>query len=208
MIKIEKTKIFNLEGAIRGARNAKNSWEHSDSYYNGEEYILGENDLNLARKLCDAGRKLSSDHRKFIRQIMVCVDVTAPLYWWKEYDTYKVATTANSQSTMHKIHAKPIIIEDFSAEDVSKEGKAVFLEYIGYIENLRKKFVESKDKSVWRELIQLLPSSYNQLRTLTLNYENLANMFNTRRNHKLQEWRTFCKWIQELPYAVPLITEG
>lgn len=193
---------MNLEGAMRGARNPMNSWDMSDSYYNESgEYILGEVDLDLALRLCKAG----SDHRKFIRQIMVCVDVTAPLYWWKEYDTYKIATTANSTSTMHKIHAKPIRLEDFSAEKLSGKNLAAFEAFIEHIEGLRKSFRKTKDRAVWHEIIQMLPSSYNQLRTLTLNYENLVNMYYARKDHKLTEWNEFCGWIGTLPYADTLI---
>ena len=202
MIKIERAVVMNLEGAIRGARNPMNSWAMSDSYYNSQgEFVLGPKDLDLAVRLCKAG----SDHRKFMRQIMVCMDVTAPLYWWKEYDTYKVATTANSTSTMHKIHAKPIEASDFSVEHLSPESMVTFKAFIGHIENLRIEFNETKDKGTWYEIIQLLPSSYNQMRTLTLNYENLISMYYARKDHKQDEWRMFCRWIETLPYANPLI---
>ena len=166
MLKLERTSVMNLENAMRGARNPMNSWAKSDSAYDDKgNYILGENDLALARKLCRAG----SDHRKFVRQILVSVDITAPLYWWKEFDTYKVATVANSTSTMHKIHAKPFELADFSVDKLSDGALAAFRTYMDYMEATRRRFVETKDKRDWYDLIQLLPSSYNQLRTVTMN---------------------------------------
>lgn len=202
MLKTERTSVMNLENAIRGARNPMNSWAKSDSAYDeAGNYILGENDLALAKKLCRAG----SDHRKFVRQILVSVDITAPLYWWKEFDTYKVATVANSTSTMHKIHAKPFETADFSVDKLSDGAIAAFRTYMDYMEQTRRRFVETKDKHDWYDLIQLLPSSYNQLRTVTMNYETLINIYYARRAHKLDEWHVFCDWILTLPYAADLI---
>ena len=202
MLKLERTSVMNLENAMRGARNPMNSWAKSDSAYDDKgNYILGENDLALARKLCRAG----SDHRKFVRQIFVSADITAPLYWWKEFDTYKVATVANSTSTMHKIHAKPFELADFSVDKLSDGALAAFRTYMDYMEATRRRFVETKDKRDWYDLIQLLPSSYNQLRTVTMNYETLINLYYARRAHKLDEWHVFCDWIRTLPYADDLI---
>lgn len=202
MIKLERTSVMNLENAIRGARNPMNSWGRMDSGYDEDgNFCLGPNDLDLGRRL----RKAGSDHRKFIRQIFVSVDITAPLYWWKEYDTYKVATVANSTSTMHKIHSKAFELDDFSHDHLTKDS----LEFMGVIidrlESIRQKFVAEKKKEDWYDLIQLLPSSYNQMRTCTMNYETLVNIYFARRNHKLQEWHTFCHWIESLPYAKELI---
>ena len=202
MIKIERTSVMNIENAIRGARNPLNSWDKMDSAYNEDgEYILGENDLGLGMRRAKAG----SDHRKFIRQIFVSVDITAPLYWWKEFDTYKVGTVANSTSTMHKIHSKPIVMEDFSFDRLTPESEKFARDMVEYIESVRLKYMEDKDKAYWWDLIQLLPSSYNQMRTCTMNYENLTNMYYARRNHKLDEWHVFCDWIKSLPYAEEFI---
>lgn len=203
MIDFDRCYVMNFENAIRGARNPMNSWARSDSYYdeNGK-YVLGENDLSLAKRLRNAG---TSDHRKFIRQIMLSVDITAPLYWWKEYDTYKVATVANSTSTMHKIHSKPFEIDDFSHDHLTENGMNVLKNIVDELEKIRLEYVENKDKALWYDLIQLLPSSYNQMRTCTLNYETLVNIYRSRKNHKLDEWRSFCKWIKTLPYADELI---
>ena len=202
MIKIERVSVFNMENAIRGARNPLNSWGRIDSYYNEDgEYILGPNDLSLASRLAAAG----SDHRKFLRQIIVTMDITAPLYWWKEFDTYKVGTVANSCSTMHKIQAKEFTREDFSCDRLTPDALAQLDMLISFIEGERLKFNESKDKAHWHNMIQLLPSSYNQLRTVTMNYEVLINMYYARRYHKLAEWRTFCDEITRLPYAYELI---
>ncbi len=203
MIKLEKTSVMNLENAIRGARNPMNSWGKMDSSYDERgNYVLGENDLDLARRLAKAG----SDHRKFLRMVFVSVDITAPLYWWKEFDTYKVGTVANSCSTMHKIHAKPIEREDFSFDRLDESGIAALDALVAYLEGERIKFCADKtDKQSWHNIIQLLPSSYNQMRTVTLNYETLINMYYARRTHKLAEWHTLCKWIEELPYAKELI---
>ncbi len=203
MLKIERVSVMNLENAIRGARNPMNSWHLSDSHYDEEgNYVLGEKDLDLAGRLCRAG----SDHRKFVRMIFVSMDVTAPLYWWKEYDTYKVGTVANSCSTMHKIHSKPFTLEDFSHDHMTPDALSHFQDYISYLEQVRLRYLETKDKELWYDMIQLLPSSYNQLRTCTLNYENLISIYRARKDHKLQEWHTFCHAIEELPYASQLIT--
>ena len=203
MIKIERVSVMNLENAIRGARNPMNSWARMDSSYdeNGN-YILGPNDLDLARRLAKAG----SDHRKFLRQIFVSVDITAPLYWWKEFDTYKVGTVANSCSTMHKIHTKAFDRDDFSHDRLDEGGLAALDALIAYLESERLKFVENKeDRTPWHNMIQLLPSSFNQMRTVSLNYENLINIYYARRTHKLAEWHTLCDWILSLPYAQDLI---
>ena len=203
MIKLERTSVMNLENAIRGARNPMNSWGRMDSYYdeNGN-FILGENDLGLAQKL----RKAGSDHRKYVRQIFVSVDITAPLYWWKEFDTYKVATVANSTSTMHKIHSKPFSIEDFSHDHMTPATEAFMQTVVDQLETIRVKYMEEgKKKEDWYDMIQLLPSSYNQMRTVTMNYETLINIYFARRAHKLAEWHTFCDWIKTLPYAEEII---
>lgn len=203
MIDFDKCYVMNFENAMRGARNPMNSWEKSDSYYDDKgQYILGENDLSLAKRLRNAG---TSDHRKFIRQIMLSVDITAPLYWWKEYDTYKVATVANSTSTMHKIHSKPFEINDFSHDHLSENGLNILKNIVNELEKIRLEYIEKKDKELWYDLIQLLPSSYNQMRTCTLNYETLVNIYKSRKNHKLDEWRSFCEWIKTLPYAKEII---
>lgn len=203
MIDFNRVYVMNLENAIRGARNPMNSWARSDSYYdeNGQ-YILGENDLSLARRLRNAG---TSDHRKYLRQVMLSVDITAPMYWWKEYDTYKVATVANSTSTMHKIHSKPFEMDDFSHDHLTENGLKVLKDLVDEMEKIRLEYVETKDKALWYDLIQLLPSSYNQMRTCTLNYETLINIYKSRKHHKLDEWRSFCEWIETLPYAKELI---
>ena len=203
MIDFNRVYVMNLENAIRGARNPMNSWARSDSYYdeNGQ-YVLGENDLSLAKRLRNAG---TSDHRKYLRQIMVSIDITAPMYWWKEYDTYKVATVANSTSTMHKIHSKSFELDDFSHDHLGENGLNILKNIIDELEKIRLSYVETKDKALWYELIQLLPSSYNQMRTCTLNYETLVNIYRSRKNHKLDEWRSFCDWIKTLPYANEII---
>lgn len=202
MIKLEKTSVMNLDNAIRGARNPLNSWSRSDSTYNADgDFVLGQNDLDLAHRLAVSG----SDHRKYLRMVFVSVDITAPLYWWKEYDTYKIGTVANSTSTMHKIHAAPFSRSDFSCDRMSASALACLDTVIACLEDARLHFNETKDKSYWNDMIQLLPSSYNQMRTCTMNYENLINMYYARRNHKLDEWHIFCKWIENLPYAQQLI---
>ena len=216
MIKLERASVMNLDNALRGMRNPKQSWDKSDSYFScadencefrqmnsckccscaGSTYIIGKNDLDLAQRLARAG----SDHRKFLRQIFVSVDVTAPLYWWKEYDTYKIGTVANSTSTMHMIHAKPFERNDFSHDRMTPDALACLDHVINALESCRREYVESRDIAAWHDMIQLLPTSYNQMRTCTLNYENLLNIHHARRNHKLPEWHTLCDWIETLPY--------
>lgn len=203
MLKTERTSVMNFENALRGARNPLNSWARSDSSYDAEgNYVLGANDLDLASRLARAG----SDHRKYLRMIFVSVDITAPLYWWKEFDTYKVGTVANSCSTMHKLHAKPFDRDDFSHERLDEGGLKALDAIIEYLEGERQKFCADKDnKQSWHNMIQLLPSSFNQMRTVTMNYENLINIYYARKNHKLAEWHILCDWIRELPYANELI---
>ena len=203
MIVIERTSVMNFDNAIRGARNPLNSWGRMDSSYDDDgNFVFGENDIDLAKRLARAG----SDHRKFLRMIFVSVDITAPLYWWKEFDTYKVGTVANSCSTMHKIHAKSFEREDFSCDRLDEGGLKVLDALIEYLESERQKFCDNKeDRQSWHNMIQLLPSSYNQMRTVTLNYENLINIYYARKNHKLAEWHTLCDWILSLPYAKELI---
>ena len=202
MIKLERTSVMNLENAMRGARNPMNSWSRMDSSYDHEgNYVLGPNDLDLAVRL----RKAGSDHRKFIRQIFVSVDITAPLYWWKEYDTYKVATVANSTSTMHRIHRKPFEREDFSCDRMTPETARFMEAVVEQLEKIRQRYLETKSKEDWYDMIQLLPSSYNQMRTCSLNYETLVNIYYARRHHKLDEWHVFCEWIEKLPYGRELI---
>lgn len=239
MIQISNTETYGWEAAIRGMRNPMNSWDKSDSYpavnckkcgkieregsckkedrdcTGFEEYEIGPNDLDLMRRLCTAG----TDHRKFMRMIMVYCDITAPLYWWKEFDTYKVGTVANSCSTMHKIQAKRFEREDFSIEHLSNTldphiagmdmGDHHFMvmmdNVISCLNVARDRYNETKAKKYWWQMIQLLPSSYNQKRTVTLNYEVLANIYKSRKNHKLDEWHTFCDWIEKLPYSELII---
>ncbi len=203
MIKIERVSVMNMENAIRGARNPLNSWDKMDSFYDEDgRFVLGPNDLSLARRLAVAG----SDHRKFLRQIFVSMDITAPLYWWKEFDTYKVATVANSTSTMHRIHSKPFTREDFSCDRMDEGCLAILDHVIAYLEAERQKFVDNKDnRQPWHNMIQLLPNAYNQLRTVTMNYETLINIYYARRSHKLAEWHTLCDLILSLPYAKELI---
>jgi len=202
MLKVERIFVINMENAIRGERNPLNSWARRDSYNDGGgNTVLGENDLSLARRLAVAG----SDHRKFLRQIIVSMDITAPLYWWKEFDTYKVGTVANSCSTMHKIQAKEFTREDFSCDRLTDEALAVLDGVIAYLESERVKFNETKDKAAWHNMIQLLPSSFNQMRTVSMNYEVLINIYYARRHHKLAEWHTLCEAIEGLPYANELI---
>ena len=235
MLKTENAEVIGWEHAIRGMRNPKNSWEKSDSnwryvapaqrenhilasYSDDSEFWIGPNDADLMNRLRNAG----TDHRKFMRMITVYLDITAPLYWWKEFDTYKVGTVANSCSTMHKIADKEFTLEDFSHEHLLRvlanndAGDALFLndannirvdgdDLLGLIINVlnyyRGRYIKTKDKRYWWQLIQLLPSSYNQRRTVMLNYEVLANIYKSRRNHKLDEWHTFCDWIESLPYS-------
>ncbi|MBR2466657.1 MAG: hypothetical protein IKB38_07015 [Clostridia bacterium] len=202
MIKIERVSVMNFENAIRGARNPLNSWDRMDSSYDEKgNFILGPNDLSLAARLAKAG----SDHRKFLRQIFVTMDITAPLYWWKEFDTYKVGTVANSCSTMHKIQAKEFVREDFSMERMTEDSARVMDSVIEFLESERKKYLETKDKAHWHNMIQLLPSSFNQMRTVTMNYEVLINIYYARKTHKLAEWHELCDVIAGLPYANELI---
>ena len=209
MIKIEDTEVLGWEHAIRGMRNPLNSWDKSDSfpaYGNvdtpdgsvGETFIVGKNDRSLMTKLRNAG----TDHRKFMRMLTVYVDLTAPLYWWKEFDTYKVGTVANSCSTMHKIHAKEFTLKDFSHEHLIYELSMDVLDRTVTALNIyRNMYLETENKHYWWQMIQLLPTSYNQKRTVMLNYEVLANIYKSRRNHKLDEWHTLCDWIEALPYS-------
>ena len=223
MLKIENAEVFGWEHAIRGMRNPMNSWEKSDSnwrygapaqrenhilacYSDDSEFWIGPNDADLMNRLRNAG----TDHRKFMRMITVYLDITAPLYWWKEFDTYKVGTVANSCSTMHKIAAKEFTLEDFSHEHLISDeaipgrvysAKGMMEATVDNLNMFRKLYIETQDKKYWWQLIQLLPSSYNQLRTIMLNYEVLANIYKSRRNHKLDEWQTFCEWIEGLPMS-------
>ena len=197
MIKIENIDVYGWEAAIRGARNPMNSWHLMDSCYNNGEFEIGEKDYDLLRRLTIAG----SEHRKWNRMITVTMDITAPLYWWKEYDTYKVGTVANSCSTMHKIQAKEFELDDFSHEHLEEYPKWLLSEVILELNKNRKDFNEAKDKDYWWQMIQLLPSSYNQKRTVHLNYETLGAMYRQRKHHKLDEWREFCNMIEELPYS-------
>lgn len=222
MLKIENTEVVGWEHAIRGMRNPMNSWEKSDSRscgtcgdcdicidydncpfdHDGHKFVIGPNDLDLMTRLRNAG----TDHRKFMRMITVYVDITAPLYWWKEFDTYKVGTVANSCSTMHKIHDKEFTLEDFSTEHLYPEVREAFENtIIKYLNEARKTYNFLSDtpskKDAWWQMIQILPTSYNQRRTVMLNYEVLANIYKSRRNHKLDEWHTLCDWIERLPYS-------
>ena len=202
MLLTDRISVMNMENAIRGARNPMNSWARMDSHYDEKgRFVLGENDLSLAHRLAKAG----SDHRKYLRQIIVSVDITAPLYWWKEFDTYKVGTVANSCSTMHKIQSLPFTRDMFSHDHLSEEGLAALDALIAFLEKERQRFNETKDKAAWHNIIQLLPSSFNQLRTVTLNYEVLINIYYARRHHKLDEWHALCRAIEALPYAKELI---
>ena len=209
MIKIENVEVMGFKPAIRGMRNPMNSWLKSDSGYsspyqdgcsNSAGFSIGSNDLDLMKRLRTAG----TDHRKFMRMITVYLDITAPLYWWKEFDTYKVGTVANSCSTMHKIAAKEFTLDDFSHEHLQEDSVAV-LESVIHTLNVHREWFNNKvlddPKIDWWQMIQLLPSSYNQKRTVMLNYEVLANMYKSRRNHKLDEWVELCKWIETLPYS-------
>lgn len=239
MIKIDKTEVFGWEAAIRGMRNPMNSWDKSDSgigckdenclckdcdckRYPGDcagEYIIGKNDLKLMKTLSKAG----PDHGKFLRMINVTCDINAPLYWWKEYDTYKVGTTANSCSTMHKIHAKEFTLNDFSHDQLHKCSIRYLEDWIevlnlwrevylngGIIDNYdgTARMLEPKDKDAWWQMIQLLPSSYNQKRTVQLNYQVLKNMYNARKSHKLDEWKALCRWCETLPYFKEICLGG
>lgn len=220
MILIKNTEVIGFDHAIRGMRNPKNSWDKSDSGWvvdfedwdcghgipdgMGNAFVVGDNDLDLANRLSNAG----TDHRKYMRMITVYLDITAPLYWWKEFDTYKVGTVANSCSTMHTIHEKEFTLHDFSCEHLMFEKVIgeyspldILRQTILMLNVCRQQFLDTKNKKYWWQMIQLLPSSYNQKRTIQLNYEVLANMYHSRRNHKLDEWRELCKWIEGLPYS-------
>ena len=211
-MKFENTAVYNIYNAILGARNPMNSWDKSDSVFKGyngkiENTSIGKNDLELMQKLIKAG----SEHRKFLRQIFVAVDITAPLYFFKELDTYKVGTVANSTSTMHKLASTPITIDCFEMGDFTPfiDNFKIDLSWrtvVSYLEQLRQKYNETKDKRYWKELIRLLPESWLQKRTVTMNYENILNMYQQRKNHKLAEWsKSFCDWVKTLPYAEELI---
>ena len=202
MIKVENIGAWGFRHAIRGMRNPLNSWDRSDSKFDYDKMCLGENDLALMRKLYAAGQP----HRKYLRQIFVSMDITAPLYWWKEFDTYKVGTTANSCSTMHKLTAKEFTIEDFSFEDCDRWTKDVVCSCIINALNMnRLKYLETKDKELWRQMVQLLPSSYNPRRTVTMTYENVMNILDYRQGHKLSEWNEYCDILMaELPYVADL----
>lgn len=215
MIKFEQIEVWGIKHAIRGMRNPLNSWERSDTVFDGDKMCLGENDVDLMTRLIHGG----APHRKFLRQIFVSVDITAPLYWWKEFDTYKVGTTANSCSTMYKIQAKEFTFEDFSCEHLDESSKAILGVVINELNNNRGwyndynrlvnegDFTDVERKQFWWNMIQLLPSSFNQKRTVTMTYENLLNMLEYRRGHKLDEWRMFCDWILTLPHG-SLLKEG
>ena len=236
-MKFENTEVWGFEHSLRGMRNPKNSWHKNDSHYGCDNdiacekcntndegcinyknnYIIGANDMKLAQTLIKAG----NEHRKFMRQIFVSVDITAPLYWWKEFDTYKVGTVANSTSTMHKLATTPITLDCFEIDDYDRnlsladnpkdddglDNISTFEEDIIYVlENIRQKYLETKDKRYWKELVRWLPESWLQKRTITMNYENIRNMYFQRKNHKLTEWsKSFIKWVESLPYAEDLI---
>lgn len=206
-MKFENTSVYNIYNAIIGARNPMNSWNKSDSVFNGfngkiENTVIGKNDLELMQKLIKAG----SEHRKFLRQIFVAVDITAPLYWWKEFDTYKIGTVSNSTSTMHKLASTPITMDCFEMDDYCGFFETPWGNLIALLEQCRKEYNETKDRRYWKELIRLLPESWLQKRTITMNYENILNMYRQRKNHKLTEWsKSFCNWVKTLPYAEELI---
>ena len=197
MIKIENIDVYGFEAAIRGARNPMNSWNRMDSCYNNGEFEIGEKDYDLLRRLTIAG----PEHRKWNRMVTVTMDITAPLYWWKEYDTYKVGTVANSCSTMHKIQAKEFTLDDFSYEHLNKISIEVLKNVILALNEARQDFIGYKEKEYWWQMIQLLPTSYNQKRTVHLNYETLGAMYKQRKHHKLDEWHVFCDTIKTLPYS-------
>lgn len=227
MIKLENLQVSGFEIAIRGMRNPMNSWDKSDSFKPTVEEIpcddcdgavttvsyksgIGPNDLSLMKKLAKAG----TDHRKFLRMINVTMDITAPIYWWKEFDTYKIGTVRNSCSTMHKIHEKEFTFDDFSVEHLIDDSRPDRWSYknlmkciIDGLNDARKRYIKTKDKRFWWQMIQLLPSSYNQRATVQLNYEVLLNMYHSRKNHKLDEWRTFCEQIKKLPYLEEFIDD-
>lgn len=196
MIKFDNTRVYGFFSAVQGMRNSYNSRDKSDSIDGADGFILGKADLALMQKLCKAG----ADHRKFLRQIFVSVDITAPLYWWKQFDTYKIGTTSNSTSTMHTITAKPFEAVDFSCEQLEGSAWEAVDIILAVLNDLRQEYLQNKDMQAWYSIIQLLPSGYNQLRTITLNYEVALACYNARRSHKLDEWQDFCKWTQTLPY--------
>ena len=202
MIKIECVDIFGWEATVRGMRNPMNSWGKSDSFWSDGFYIIGPDDLGLATKLANAGH----DHGKFLRMLHVQMDITAPLYWWKQADTYKVGVTTNSCSAMHKIHAKEFTLDDFSCEhlydDVIDSPFKAIVDCLNFFRGL---YLQHEDKEDWWQMIQLLPSSYNQKRTWDGNYAVLRAMYHARKNHKLDEWQEFCRWVEGLPYAEELI---
>ena len=224
-MKFEKTEVFNFGNALRGMRNSMNSWDKYDSYdvndSRGYQFYIGDDDMNLAKQLINAG----SEHRKFLRQIFVSTDITAPMYWWNEFDTYKVGTVANSTSKMHKLASTPITMDCFEMDDFADNDeesneynlytKTMWLKLIDHLEALRKEFNETKDKRYWKELIRLLPESWLQKRTVIMNYENVLNMYHQRKNHKLNEWsgkddptkQNFCSWALEMPYAQEFFIE-
>lgn len=205
MIKLERTSVMNFENAMRGARNPLNSWDRYDSYTDGQgNFVFGGNDLKLAKKLCRAG----SDHRKFIRQVFISVDITAPIYWWKEYDTYKVGTVANSTSTMHKIHSRSFELSDFSTDHMVPAAMVHMESLLLALENIRQDYIKTNDKDLWYSIIQLLPESYNQMRTCTFSYENAVSIYKARKDHKLDEWHVFCDWICQLPYFKELFIDN
>lgn len=218
MILVDNVEVFNFDGAIRGMRNPMNSWDKSDSIFDNKNlYEVGENDLDLMKRLYRAG----TEHRKYLRQIMISMDITAPLYWWKEFDTYKVGTTANSCSTMHKIHAKKFTIDDFSHEHLLSQNseyitsdfynstvfspQSTLTTLIDCLNICRQNYLNTKDKQWWWQMIQLLPSSYNQKRTITMNYENAVTIIKQRTGHKLDEWNQFVEILKELPYMKEII---
>ena len=209
MIKIENTDVYGWEAAIRGARNPMNSWGMMDTAFwcypeDGVAHELGPNDYKLLRNLTNAG----PDHGKFMRMITVSLDITAPLYWWKEFDTYKVGTVANSCSTMHKIHAKEFTLDDFSHDHMYEGSIDHLCGLIRWLNLCREGFLDTKNKDDWWQMIQLLPTSYNQRRTVLLNYQVLKSMYHARKNHKLDEWHVFCNWIRSLPYSELITNEG
>ena len=195
MLKLTNTQTYGWEAAVRGMRNPLNSWHLSDSEFS--PLAIGDNDLDLMLRLAKGG----SSHAKYRRMITVSVDITAPLYWWKEFDTYKIATVANSCSTMHKLHSRDLTLDDFSHEHLFNIWLDTLELTIRAINTARNDYILTNDKRLWRQMIQLLPTSYNQLRTVTLNYEVLHNIYHQRRNHKLDEWHTLCEWIETLPYS-------
>ena len=198
MIKITNVSVMNMENAIRGMRNPLNSWHKSDSHYDEKgNYILGENDLALATRLANGG----GDDRKYLRQIFVSMDIEAPLLWWKEMDQYKVGTVTNSCSTMHRLHTRDLRLSDFTWENLDEPGIQLLEATIDYINHNRRLYVATNDKKYWRHMIDALPTSYNQLRTETLNYEVLRNMYHARKAHKLNEWRELCKSVESLLYS-------